>query len=574
MLRTAGFIGFNAALIAITVGCGTSTAPAPEPALEAPTHRFDLGPVVDRPSVALGFLTSGADLVTLWANGGLDTRVGSAFDTAGLSLHLEHADGVSAQLARYQSGETPYLRASWGAMTQQYETICPAADAQSCPQLLLQLGWSSDTHLVAREAIHSIADLKGTLVAVQRNGPHLELFLELLSQAGLGLDDVRVLWLDSLSGTGSPAESFGVDPGVAAAWVTSADLAAITSSPDAPHDAVAAVVGAHTLDTGAHATAECVFVRQDYAAAHPDEIRGFQSAWLHAAQDVAQFMLANDAAFREAATTIAPSLADGTSLLQAWTDLELVGLTGNVVFLGEGALGHTRLATRSLAFATAAGRPLWTWPIGVVATAWSDPMFDDLRKAEQAAAKAQRPASLATLSYAPDAEDADPTALAAALELALQALQGGPGTLVVRAHADPQPAVAAALASGTASGRVTRTGTGAHSAYTLDGAPLDESTPLVALTHPGLGAQAAGLSQAAVLLSATRAGVVRDALIALATERGLTLDTRRVVTEAVGLDEPAVALPRTPEASAQNRRVELVLVPTASAVEATPDYSW
>lgn len=557
--------GSVAVVLAALVACTAQppeAATAEAPAAPSTPTGFPGGAVSTHVPVELAFLLSGVDLVTLWANGGADTHMGTQLGDRDLGFKLVPGDDFAEQLKRYQSGQTPYLRATWGAVGSVYEQLCPSQEVPTCPQLVLGMGASKDDELLVRGDIKTAADLKGKLISLQRGGPHLEAMFSLLRDSGVAWSDVRILWKERLIGPGSAAEAFSVDTNLSGAWALSRDVPPLLKPTVSEGEALAP---AHVLTTSAEhpdLILDCLFVRQDYLAAHPDEVEHLRAGWLHASEQVKALRPGSpesDAFLTAVAGVYGPGVVtDPPAALALLEGATLYGLADNVRLSGDSPdlTDHVDLSERSRAFAEASGRPVWTWTMGVAPTHWGGADFADLP--QEAAASDQR----VIVPLSSDATAFDPAPYAADLDGVLAALATEGTVLRVRGHVDPQRAFAAALKAGLDSGKVVRGGTDAAPTYTIDGKVLDvtDGKELVAaLPVP------ADVAREARLVATTRAQAVRDGVLAYATAHGGALDAARVQVEGVGVDEPLVGLTAVAEQSAKNRRVELIVVSAGQA---------
>ena len=59
------------------------------------------------------------------------------------------------------------------------------SDPRTKSVIVLQLSWSAGDHIVAREGIRSLNDLKGKKIACQQGGPHVGLLFDSLAAAKL-----------------------------------------------------------------------------------------------------------------------------------------------------------------------------------------------------------------------------------------------------------------------------------------------------------------------------------------------------------------------------------------------------
>jgi hypothetical protein len=165
---------WRASIVVVCVGMFVSGASAQQ--------RFSelVGPLTAKPvqktaELQVPFITWGGDVATFLANGGLTTRTGSNYNKLGLKLRLTNGDDFVGQVKDYMSGKTPFLRGTFRMLGQASEVL--GSDPKTKPVVILQLTWSAGDHVVARENIKTLNDLKSAgggkvKIACQRGGPH------------------------------------------------------------------------------------------------------------------------------------------------------------------------------------------------------------------------------------------------------------------------------------------------------------------------------------------------------------------------------------------------------------------
>ena len=119
-------------------------------------------------------------------------------------MNLTPGDDFIQQVRDYRAGKSPFLRGTFRMMGQASEVL--GSDPRTKGVIILQMTWSAGDHMVAREGIKQVTDLKGKTVAVQQGGPHIGMLDDVLKAAQLGWDDITVKFFDALTGTGSPVE--------------------------------------------------------------------------------------------------------------------------------------------------------------------------------------------------------------------------------------------------------------------------------------------------------------------------------------------------------------------------------
>ena len=98
------------------------------------------------------------------------------------------------------------------------------SDPRTKGVVIMQMTWSAGDHMVAREGIKTVTDLKGKTVAVQQGGPHIGMLDDILKTAQLDWSDINVKYFDALSGEGSPVEAFRNDTTISACFAVSPDM--------------------------------------------------------------------------------------------------------------------------------------------------------------------------------------------------------------------------------------------------------------------------------------------------------------------------------------------------------------
>ncbi len=117
-------------------------------------------------TIQVPFITWGGDVATFLANGDLKTKAGSTYQTMGLDMQLVPGDDFVAQVKNYVSGKSPFLRGTTHMLGLANEVI--GADPKTKPVVILQLSWSAGDHIVSRQAIKTLNDLKGKKIACQQ----------------------------------------------------------------------------------------------------------------------------------------------------------------------------------------------------------------------------------------------------------------------------------------------------------------------------------------------------------------------------------------------------------------------
>jgi ABC-type nitrate/sulfonate/bicarbonate transport system substrate-binding protein len=287
--------------------------------------------------IAVPLITWGADLVTIAANGGAGTTAGSLAGQAGLSLKLTRQDAFPRQVEAYLRCDSPFLRATVGMAASAADLT--QADPRTELVAIYQHSWSAGGDaLVAKGGIKNIADLRGKTVALQSYGPHVELFLRILSDAGLQPGDVTIRWTKDIVGLkgDTPAAALS-KAGVDAAFLITPDALALTSGGGTGTGAEDSIAGATVLfstRTANRVIADMYFVRRDFLDANRETVQRFVQVLLQSEEKVRDTLKAGGkpaaALLRDGAGILldGPDLADDMKAL--WSDGETVGFAGNV----------------------------------------------------------------------------------------------------------------------------------------------------------------------------------------------------------------------------------------------------
>ena len=94
------------------------------------------------------------------------------------------------------SGKSPFLRGTYRMMGMASEVI--GRDPRTEGVVIKQLTWSAGDHLVAREGLKTISDLKGKTIVLQQSGPHVGMLADVLEAANLTWNDVTIRWAKDL----------------------------------------------------------------------------------------------------------------------------------------------------------------------------------------------------------------------------------------------------------------------------------------------------------------------------------------------------------------------------------------
>ncbi len=289
-------------------------------------------------------ITWGADIVTIHANGGTaKTAKGSVFDQLGLKIEIFREDDFQKQVERFLKGEIPYLRGTMGMINMAAE-IC-SRNASTQLVAVYQHSWSAGGDaLVVKEGINRISDLRGKTVAIQKYGPHVDYLMKLLTDAGLSVADVNLIWTTDLVGPGGDAPMAKLyEQNVDAAFVIIPDALALTSSGTVGTGSEDSVKGARILlstKTANRIISDVYAVRKDYFDSHRSEVKKFVMGLLKAEEEVKDFFKnKSSATYQKMVTAAAKILLDSDQAIGdtegLYYDAELTGYQGNVKFFAD-----------------------------------------------------------------------------------------------------------------------------------------------------------------------------------------------------------------------------------------------
>lgn len=261
---------------------------------ESMVGKVEVQPVAETGPRQVPFILWGGDVATFLANGGLTTKPDSIYGKAGLNLKLVPGDDTVAQAKDYLSGKSPYFRGTMGMCALASEVFNKSASTK--PVCFLQLTWSLGDHIVAREQIKTLNDLKPVggkkkRIALQQAGPHLVLVDDSLMAAGIKWGEIEPVWTKDLSGSDdSPAEKFRKDPTIDACCVISPDMIGLcTDLKSVGTGAESTVKGAHVVNSTSsmsHSIADVYLVRKDFYQKHKDEVEKFAVGYLKATEEL------------------------------------------------------------------------------------------------------------------------------------------------------------------------------------------------------------------------------------------------------------------------------------------------
>ena len=562
-----------------------------------PVEDFGAGPV------PVPFITWGGDVATFEANGGgLKTAKGSTFDKSGLDLDLTPGDDFVGQVRRYVTGESPFLRGTFNMLGQASGVI--GADPRTKPVVILQLSWSAGDHVVARDTIRTVNDLKGKKIALQQGGPHVGLIYDVLESAKLTEDDVELVFVPDLTGPDGAAELFRKDESVAACAVITPDMIGLTGGAAAAGTgAEGTVKGATVLVSTAElsrSVADVYAVRSDWFEANRETCEKFVAGWLAARERVVK--LRNDfeasggrmdpayrglleSAQRIFGEEVVPNLEiDAHGLL---LDCRFAGLAGQIEFFRtQGNLvGFDAKLKDALDLATG-------WGYAANRNGFEPAPWDYRKLAELAGIEYEEPGRadrvLAgeaelfgdgaeldantivefTINFDPNQSEFSADRYGAEFRRAVEnAAKYAGAVVVIRGHSDPTATLREMVRGGLANGVLKKTGSGADYELFYQGRPVDPTDTAAVEKLVAGGAFDAppehrprAVMQAALNLSVQRAAAVKAAIAEYAKSAGVNVDLSALTPTGAGISDPLIPRPRSLAEARKNMRVEFRIV--------------
>ena len=521
--------------------------------------------------------TSGADIVTLYANGyQLETAPGAPFDDHGLRVRLSLNNDVLAQLRAYLACESPFLRGTQGMLNLLADVT--EADPRTAMVAIYQHAWSNGGDaLVVRPGIETPADLSGAVIVTQRYGPHLGYMARVLADArrsaeadGQTWQPPEIRYVPELVGlfSDTPARSFLEDDTVTAAFVPMSDAQVLTSGGTGT-GAEGSVGGARTLVSTTSANrvvSEVYAVRTDYLDVNRDAVQDFVRALLEAEETVREDVIKLIVDWEAVGEHLLADPQAEEDAQELWRSVETTGLQGNVDWAND---AHPRsflavnnetqsvfvelgLLSRAHILANAG----WTYD------AFGEGLFDQRRTAlpgfdDQAAAEAvdalrtneaidERTLFEFEIRFQPNQSEFPPADYREEFDQVIEfATTYGGAVLSVEGHSDPLRYLRRQQEQASSS-------------------------------------ELRRIRQAARNLSLSRAMAVRDVVLDVAEQRNVSMDESQFVTAGLGILDPRTGLcgddPCPPQTEAEwqsNMRVVFrVIQMEAEAAVFTPLNTW
>jgi len=580
-------------------------------------------PVKQAAQTEVPFITWGGDVATFLANGGTTTQKNSIYGKLGLNMKLVNGDDFVGQVKNYMSGRTPFLRGTFRMLGQASEVL--GSDPRTKPVIIMQLTWSAGDHIVARQPIKTLNDLKSKTskkikIACQQGGPHVGLLDDALRSAQISWSDVEIVWAADLTGDKGPAELFRKDSTIDACCVISPDMIGLTGGLESKGSgAEGTVSGAHVLVSTAQMSrsiADVYAVRSDWYKSNGPWVEKFVAGYLKASEQIVPMRKSFDETGRMSTPyrsllamsqdilgkEVIPTLeVDAHGLL---LDCTYVGLPGNISFFTDkGNLnGFDTKLKLALDLATGQGY--------AKARSGFDPVALDYRKIATLAGIAYKAPTKSsgridaeatdifpdsdlddrtlvsfTINFEPNQQSFSADRYGAEFQRAIQSASTfGNAVVVIRGHSDPTKTLVDLIRAGMAKGLIKRSGQkGAYKYFvsTRTGSkPLDltQTKTVVSLIEGGAfeGSQHSPKEtmQAALNLSLARAEAVRKEIASYAKQQEMNLDVTQIQPVGAGILEPLVSKPRNLAEAKQNMRVEfrIVKVPAEAVQDSDFDF--
>jgi ABC-type nitrate/sulfonate/bicarbonate transport system substrate-binding protein/outer membrane protein OmpA-like peptidoglycan-associated protein len=579
-------------------------------------------PVQQSAALQVPFITWGGDVATFFANGGLETANGSIYAQQGLKLKLVPGDDFVGQVKDYMSGKSPMLRGTLRMIGQASEVLGKSPETK--PVIVLQLSWSAGDHIVARNNLTTLNDLRGqgkkVRIACQQGGPHVGLLYDSLKVAGIKRDEVEIVWADDLTGPKGPAQLFQNDANIDACCVITPDMIGLTGGlEDTGSGAEGTVKGAHVLNSTAQMSrsiADVYAVRKDWFDKNRQTVEKFVAGYLKGTQQTVEMRKQFDDSgtmsgeYRELLTSaqkifgeeVLPTLEiDAHGLL---LDCGFVGLPGQIAFFEDrsNVSGFEPKMKDALDLAVSWGYASNRY--GFASAGW-----DYQKLAKIAGLKYERPdlskerfagSDAEAIDLFPDSDELDDRTIVSftisfepnqskfsadryrsEFDRAIEAASTfGNAVVAIRGHSDPTKTLVDFIKAGTELKIIKKTGQKGNYRYFMEGKEIDltsieQVTELIKEGRfQGTANNPAQTMQAALNLSLARSKAVKDSLVGYAREQGVGLDASQMQPVGAGILEPIVPKPKNMQQARVNMRVEfrVVRVPAEALLESDFDF--
>lgn len=576
-----------------------------------------VGAVKSGGSLQLPYIIWGGDMATFYANGGLKTQSGSIFQKQGLNLNLTPGDNFIQQVRDYRSGKSPFLRGTYRMMGQASEVI--GSDPRTKGVMIMQMTWSAGDHMVAREGIKTVTDLRGKTIAVQQGGPHIGMLDDVLKTAQLSWDDITVKFYENLTGDGSPVEAFRKDSTISACFAITPDMFGLcTDLTSIGTGAEGTVKGAKVLVSTAELSrsiADVYVCRKDFYDANRSLVRKLVAGYLKAAEELVDKRAAFDAGTRDPSYVsllnqtvkiyteeVVPNADEAHGLL---LDSTFAGYPGNVSFFEkEGNLhGFEAFQASSLELATTRGyakQKMGLFPSGLnykhedflnylEKTSLeqgerfrAEAVLSEIEELSSGGLLDDRTIVSFTINFKPNQIEFKAVQYAAEFNRVIEtADKFGNAVVAIRGHADPTKTLVDLVKAGLTKGTLKRSGSRGNYSYSLNGRSLSLDDTERLLESIGKGDfdgvddyNPRRTMQAALNLSRKRAEAVKSSVIDYAKGKGIAVDLSQIQPQGVGIAEPFISKPRSVAEAEQNMRVEFRVIRVSAEVTQESDFDF
>lgn len=371
------------------IGLGAPFASAADVVYLEPTKPFKDSPFLKnakaqpvdltRGTLRVPIITWAADGVTVSANGGLAPNPNSSLARAvKMPVQLELVDDFDEQVKNYVAGKTPFLRGTVGMISLAAEALTGLNRGLE-PVVIVQLSWSTGADGFVAKDIKTLGELKGKTIILQQNGPHVDLVQVLLQDAGLTPGEVNLKFVRDITFNAKapkdgkvydPANALRKDASLTAAACISPDILTLTAGGTVGTGAEDSVKGARpilTTRTASRVIADVYAVRRDFFEANKALVQSFVAAQLAEQKRFQDFLVniakktqadaGKVAEFKKLSKPLAGIFlqdegAVNDYIVWAGVDSELAGLAGNTEFFTapNNPVGFEATQSRILAY--------------------------------------------------------------------------------------------------------------------------------------------------------------------------------------------------------------------------------
>ncbi len=569
------------------------------------------------------YITWGGEAALFHANGGLTTRPGTVMAELGMNLQLVAGDNFQQQVRDYLSGKTPFLRGTFRMIAQASEVI--GKDTRTKPVIFGQLTWSAGDHFVGRSNIRKISDLSGKKIAIQKGGPHVGMLYDMLKTARLSKSQVEIIWVEELTGAKGPAERFRNDATIAGCFVITPDMIGLTGGSESTGTgAEGTVKGARVVVSTAtlsRSIADVYACRKDFYDDYKPFVERFFAGYLKGAEEVVALKKAYETSGSEKYTQlltmmqniygkeVLPTLEEDAHGLIA--DCTFVGQPGNIAFFNDpsntitGFEGFNKagldmavnwgfakqryaMIPSDLDFNSSAFKNLLattvTAPTQLKQTRFKkETVRAEIESFNEDAVLDEKTLISFTIQFDANQDTFSDAKYREEFDRVVElASKFGNAAIAIKGHSDPSRTLSVLVKTGLSTGILRRTGTRGNYKYFMDGKSfsLEDTGTLIRLIQQkkfddGTNVESPyQVMRAALKLSEQRGQAVKDAIIAYAGRKNARIDPDQIVPVGVGIKEPVIAKPTSPEEAAENRRVEFALIKVSAEAVAVSDFDF